>query len=160
PINVLGAVGIASATATSGNPLYVIDSGLTPCIADNTITVGDLLGVGVTTAGRCHDLGVSQGNAVQSNVQIVGKAVTAASTGSSFTVQTVGAGHFGTLVVAASVNTSVCSNSGCPQTAALAVNLSAAAALPNGTTATTQSALDNSTKLATTAYTDLAVGVE
>jgi hypothetical protein len=33
-------------------------------------------------------------------------------------------------------------------------------ALPNGTTATTQAAADNSTKLATTAYVDTAVGVE
>lgn len=39
-------------------------------------------------------------------------------------------------------------------------NLLGAVPLPNGTTATTQTALDNSTKLATTAYTDSAVGVE
>ena len=37
---------------------------------------------------------------------------------------------------------------------------STSTALPNGTTATTQSALDNSTKLATTAYVDAAVGSE
>jgi hypothetical protein len=35
-----------------------------------------------------------------------------------------------------------------------AANLSGTPALPNGTTATTQSASDNSTKLATTAYVD------
>lgn len=38
-----------------------------------------------------------------------------------------------------------------------ATNLTGTPALPNGTTATTQSALDNSTKLATTAYADAAV---
>lgn len=38
-----------------------------------------------------------------------------------------------------------------------AASLSASSAIPNGTTATTQTALDNSTKLATTAYTDSAV---
>ena len=110
-----GTVGIASATATSGNPLFVIDSGITTCIADNTVTVGNLLGVGTTTAGRCKDLGTAQGNGVPSNTQIVGKAVTGGSAAASITVQTVGAGHYGTLVVAASVNTSICSNNGCSQ---------------------------------------------
>lgn len=42
-------------------------------------------------------------------------------------------------------------------TTGTAANLSGTPALPNGTTATTQSASDNSTKLATTAYTDSAV---
>lgn len=42
-------------------------------------------------------------------------------------------------------------------TTGTAAGLSAASALPNGTTATTQAQLDNSTKPATTAYTDLAV---
>jgi hypothetical protein len=45
-------------------------------------------------------------------------------------------------------------------TTGTAGNLSGTPALPNGTTATTQTALDNSTKLGTTAYTDSAVGVE
>jgi len=45
-------------------------------------------------------------------------------------------------------------------TATLAAGLSGTPPLPNGTTATTQAALDNSTKVATTAYTDAAVGVE
>ena len=39
-----------------------------------------------------------------------------------------------------------------------AANLSGTPDLPNGTTATTQSASDNSTKLATTAYADAAGG--
>lgn len=42
-------------------------------------------------------------------------------------------------------------------TSGTAANLSGTPALPNGTTATTQSAADNSTKLATTAYADAAV---
>ena len=41
-------------------------------------------------------------------------------------------------------------------TSGTAANLSGTPALPNGTTATTQSAADNSTKLATTAYSDAA----
>lgn len=41
--------------------------------------------------------------------------------------------------------------------ATTAVNLAGTPALPNGTTATTQAAADNSTKLATTAYADAAV---
>ena len=45
-------------------------------------------------------------------------------------------------------------------TTGTAANLSGTPALPNGTTAVTQSALDDSTKLSTTAYTDAAVGVE
>lgn len=43
-------------------------------------------------------------------------------------------------------------------TTGTAANLSGTPALPNGTTATTQSSSDNSTKLATTAYVDSAVG--
>lgn len=43
-------------------------------------------------------------------------------------------------------------------TSGTAANLSGTPALPNGTTATTQSAHDNSTKLATTAYADAAGG--
>ena len=42
-------------------------------------------------------------------------------------------------------------------TSGSAASLSAASALPNGTTATTQAASDNSTKVATTAYVDAAV---
>jgi hypothetical protein len=126
-----GVVGIASATATSGNPLFVIDGGLYTCIADNTVTVGDLLGVGTTTAGRCKDLGTAQGNGVPSNVQIVGKAVSGGSAGSSVMIQTVGAGHYGTLVVAASTNTSICSNNSCTQTAAGVTNATLTTSLTN-----------------------------
>ena len=43
-------------------------------------------------------------------------------------------------------------------TSGTAANLSGTPALPNGTTATTQAAADNSTKLATTAYADAAAG--
>jgi hypothetical protein len=54
---------------------------------------------------------------------------------------------------------------GTPQTGYLLVTTANNAAswttvLPNGTTASTQSPLDDSTKVGTTAYTDLAVGVE
>ncbi|HLX83808.1 MAG TPA: hypothetical protein VKR59_07910 [Terriglobales bacterium] len=52
------------------------------------------------------------------------------------------------------------SSASCTGNAATATNLAAAVALPAGTTATTQAALDNSLKLATTAYADAAVGVE
>jgi hypothetical protein len=45
-------------------------------------------------------------------------------------------------------------------TATTAANLSGTPALPNGTTATTQAAKDNSTKLGTTAYTDAAIAAE
>ncbi len=45
-------------------------------------------------------------------------------------------------------------------TSGTAAGLSAVTVLPNGTTGTTQGALDRSTKLATTAYTDSAVSVE
>jgi len=45
-------------------------------------------------------------------------------------------------------------------TTGMAAGLSGVSALPNGTTATTQSAGNSSTKLATTAYADGAVGVE
>jgi len=49
-----------------------------------------------------------------------------------------------------------CTNSMAGSITGTATNLSGTPALPNGTTATTQSASDNSTKLATTAYADTA----
>jgi hypothetical protein len=52
------------------------------------------------------------------------------------------------------------STTGNALTATTAANLSGTPALPNGTTATTQAPLDNSTKLDTTAYANAAVGVE
>jgi hypothetical protein len=48
------------------------------------------------------------------------------------------------------------SSASCTGNAATASNLTGTPAIPNGTTATTQSAGDNSTKLATTAYVDAA----
>jgi hypothetical protein len=45
-------------------------------------------------------------------------------------------------------------------TSGTAANLSGTPALPNGTTATTQAALDNSTKLCTTAYTDTGLALK
>lgn len=59
-------------------------------------------------------------------------------------------------VVSGDVDSTVCSNAACGQnTTGTAANLSGTPTLPNGTLATTQTAGDNSTKLATTAYADL-----
>jgi hypothetical protein len=61
-------------------------------------------------------------------------------------------------LVSADIPNNAADTSGNAATATVAANLSGTPALPNGVTATTQSASDNSTKLATTAYVDAAAG--
>ena len=77
-----------------------------------------------------------------------------------FTVTKTNGTLFGSLatlstVTSANVDSSICSNAACGQsTTGTAANLTAAAALPNGTTAPTQSVGTNNGDLATTQYVD------
>lgn len=90
-----GALGIALSTRTSGQALEVATRGIVPCVADNTTTIGNLLGVGTSTGGRCKDLGQTITNSVSPALQIVGKALSAVSAGSNVSVQLYGPGHYG-----------------------------------------------------------------
>jgi hypothetical protein len=106
-------------------------------------TIGTLTG-DVTTAGSTFN-----GSANNTNATVVGKingvALSGLATGILKNTTTTGVPS---IAVAADFPTLNQNTSG------TAANLSGTPALPNGTTATTQTAADNSTKLATTAYVD------
>ena len=93
----VGTLGIAVSTATTGNPVEVATRGIVNGVADNSTTIGHLLGVGTSTAGRVKDLGQTDSTAVCSTLQIVGKALTAVSAAADVSVQFYGPGHYGAL---------------------------------------------------------------
>ncbi len=94
----VGVLGIAASTQTTGQNVEVATRGVINCVADNSTTVGNLLGVGTTTAGRCKDLGQTDSTAVPLGIQIIGKARTAVSAASNVSVQLYGPGHYGAQV--------------------------------------------------------------
>ena len=93
-----GFLGFATTTATSGNPVQVCFTGTCTCIADNTVTTGNLLGAGKATAGRCRDLGYQSATSILETVGVWGKAQTGGAAGSTITINAPGAGHFGTSI--------------------------------------------------------------
>jgi len=88
-VNILG---VAQATAASTYPVQVATNGVVGCVADNTIVVGDLVGASTVTAGDCTDLSQTSPSAVSTAVQVVGRALTAGSTGNVMMVQLYGPG--------------------------------------------------------------------
>ena len=113
--NATGVYGICQTTQTVGQNVEVAkDPSDTLAVAGGAITINDLVGTG-TTAGRVYDLGVVNSNGVANNVQVIGRATTAGTTGNPFSLAWYGPGHYGTLVVAAGVAQSVCSDNGCTQ---------------------------------------------
>ncbi len=96
-----GVLGVCMSTATSGL-VEVATRGTVDCYADNTTTIGHLIGVGTTAAGRCKDLGQTMAASVDMQVQIIGRAQTGASAGSLVNVQLYGPGHYGTLATLSS----------------------------------------------------------
>jgi hypothetical protein len=90
-----GAIGPAQTTQTSGQSVELVVLGQTTCIADNTVTAGDLLVPGSTTAGRCKDSGQTTDGGISNTLQIIGKAITGGSAGASITYNTAGPGHYG-----------------------------------------------------------------
>jgi hypothetical protein len=98
-------IGIANSSIGSPYGGVILSSGIGTCIADNTVTIGNLIGVGTTTAGRCKDLGTVNFSAVSQALQIVGVATTGASAGGTFTLQFFGPGYYGTSVALGSTGT-------------------------------------------------------
>src|ERR1700676_598452 len=94
----VGTIGIAVTSQTAGQNVEVARIGLISAVADNTITIGDVLGVGTVTAGRVSDLGQTSSLGVSNQLQIVGKAITAAVAGGTFTMQVYGPGFYGELI--------------------------------------------------------------
>ncbi len=79
------AAGIAVSSAGSGN-VEVAFIGKSLCVADNTVTANHLIIVG-NTAGRCRDSGQVDPAKLGSTEPIIGRAVTGASAGATFTIQ-------------------------------------------------------------------------
>ncbi len=171
-----GAIGVVISNAGTSGIATLAKSGSAFCSFDVAPTaIGDYV-VPSSTAGTyylCHDAGATRptgtqilgrvmqtgGTTVQMFVDMPGSNVSGvASAGmGSCTDQVVTAVNSGAPTCAtatsAYVDSSICSNAGCSQsTTGTAANLSGTPTLPNGTLATTQSAGDNSTKIATTAY--------
>jgi hypothetical protein len=125
-------VSVASANGLAGT---VANPSTTPAITLSTTATGVLKGNGTAISAATSGTDYSAGTSA------LGTGIVKSTTSTGALTIAV-AGDFPTL----NQNTS-----------GTAGNLSGTPALPNGTTATTQSPSDNSTKLATTAYTDAAV---
>ena len=77
-----GVVGICSSNCGTTGTATIVIVGLTACIADNTVTAGDYIQIGTSTAGRCKSAGATR----PTSGQIVGRATGTASAGNSFPV--------------------------------------------------------------------------
>jgi hypothetical protein len=91
-------VGIALTTIASGGTVQVGRAGVFPvgCVADNNWVAGDLLVTGTVTAGRCKDSGVTTSAQINIGTEIVGRASTACTAGSTCPITSIGFLHFGT----------------------------------------------------------------
>ncbi len=105
--------GIAENSAAAGGTVYVCNWGQCPGVAGNNWTAGDFLIPSVTTPGAFDDSGQVSNGGISMATQIFGRALTSTTTGNVGVMNTVGSGHFGTLVTSASVNSSICSTTGC-----------------------------------------------
>jgi hypothetical protein len=99
----VGTIGIAVTTQTSGQNVEVARIGLVQAVADNTITIGHIMVVGTVTAGRVSDSGQTSSLLVSNQVNIVGKALTAAVAGGTFTLQVYGPGFYGVTIPSGTV---------------------------------------------------------
>lgn len=90
-----GVFGVAITSQTAGQNVEIARIGLVSAVADNTITIGDIMVVGTTTAGRIKDSGQTTSLTVSNQLSIVGKALTSAVAGGSFTMQVYGPGFYG-----------------------------------------------------------------
>lgn len=91
----VGVIGVAAASVSGGATGQIIVMGETTCVADGTVTIGNLIGVGTTTAGRCKDLGTTSSNLVSGHVQIIGRAQSSGSAGDDIIFEFYGPGLYG-----------------------------------------------------------------
>lgn len=89
--------GIATVSITNGaaQQADIAIAGQFKCQADNTISVNDLVGVGTTTGGACKDLGSADQTTISPLIQVVGRALTAATAGNLSNILLFGPGHYG-----------------------------------------------------------------
>jgi hypothetical protein len=95
-----GILGIAASTASATASVEVVTRGVVGCVADNATTIGNLVGAGTATAGRCRDLGVSAPTSVSVGTQVIGRWLGAVAAGATGSVQLYGPGHYGAQVQA------------------------------------------------------------
>jgi hypothetical protein len=77
-----GVIGICSLNCGTAGTATIVVVGLSICIADNTVSAGDYIQIGTSTAGRCK----SAGTAKPGSGQILGRGLTSAIAGNSFSV--------------------------------------------------------------------------
>ena len=108
PSSNAGAYGIAQAAATSGNQVPVCTSGVSSVVVDNTVVLGNLLGVSTATFGNGVDLATSSRGSVNTMTGIVGPIVTACTgAGCTAKVSIEGSSRNGRQIVAATVDPSL-----------------------------------------------------
>lgn len=81
--DVTGALGCVVAGAGTTGSAYIVTLGEAICTADNSITIGDYVGIGTTTAGRIKSLGATKPT---SNIQILGRSRSTVSAGQDATI--------------------------------------------------------------------------
>lgn len=91
----VGVFGVATSTQTAGASVEIARAGLTLCVADNSVSIADIIVVGSTTAGRCKDSGQTSSLTISDQLNVVGKAITAATVGNTFVLQVYGPGIYG-----------------------------------------------------------------
>jgi hypothetical protein len=78
-------LGVALTTASSGEEVDVVFQGVVNCVAEDTITAGHLVSVGISTAGRVRDSGTAFASQIMV-YQIIGYALSSATAGDPVTV--------------------------------------------------------------------------
>lgn len=79
------AVGIVTSGAGTTGSAHIAVMGQASCVADNTVTAGDYIGIGTATAGRCKSLS-AVGTYPASGLQVIGRAMASAALGAGFNV--------------------------------------------------------------------------
>lgn len=152
-------VAVATANGLAGT---VATSSTTPVITLSTGVTGLLKGNG--TAISAATSGTDYAPATSGSGVLKGNGLGGTSTATAGTDYSAGTNALGTGIVKSTTTTGALTIAVAgdfptlnQNTTGTASNVSGTPALPNGVTATTQASADNSTKLATTAYTDAAV---
>lgn len=144
------AIGIVVAGAGTTGSASIARSGEALCTFDGAVTLNDYVVPSSTTGGQCHDTGSATSCP---SGQVIGRAVLQ-TTGSNFYVllgnDSCGAGP-GVPIDSPSFSGTVTLPDGTTDSAS-GITLASALTLPSGSTATTQTTGDNSTKVATTAF--------
>jgi hypothetical protein len=146
----ISAIGIVVAGAGTTGSASISRSGEALCAFDGTVTLNDYVVPSTTTGGECHDSG--SGTSCPSG-QVIGRAVLQ-TTGNNFYVllgnDSCGFGP-GAPINSPSFSGTVTLPDGTTDSTS-GITLASALALPSGSAATTQTAGDNSTKVATDAF--------